>query len=268
MSYADRLEDLKKRCFKDRLDPSLSEIYAKDWALVYPLKVTHWISIRIVLFLESTPIRPDWVSYTAILIGVLSSILFAFSGASLWIAAMGALLFEVYYILDAVDGQLARAKKMTSFGGAFLDEIGNVVVAPLVLFGIGFNSALSRPEMITAFLAGFSVLAITAQELYKFKAITLKQPMEKVVHGHLAGDPQKRSVAAGIYSFLYRMCTMPVIMNVVTASVLAGCIFQIRLMTVCRCITLFYAFCGMFILITKVVRTATKHGYKPSDNSN
>ncbi|MFZ5803167.1 MAG: CDP-alcohol phosphatidyltransferase family protein [Candidatus Omnitrophota bacterium] len=209
------LAELKQKCFKQSIDPSLKERYTRSWAVYYALYVTHFFSIRIVRWLFPTPVRPNHVTYLSFLAGIAAA--FCFSLSSKWGLLAGAFCFEFFYILDAVDGQLARAKGMKSVGGAFLDDWGTFIVPPLVVFSLGM-SPFARPQNPwMAFLAAMTVLAIPVIELIKLKfshahAVASAGPQAP------ASSRSLKKLFKGIYSLLYRSCTMPVVMNLVSVA--------------------------------------------------
>ncbi|MFQ5715735.1 MAG: CDP-alcohol phosphatidyltransferase family protein [Nitrospinales bacterium] len=92
------------------------------------------IAARLVDLLMETRVTPNQVTYTSVLFGWLSA--YAFSrGASASIALGGGLL-EVALILDCVDGQLARAKGLSSDWGRLLDGIAGYVAYIAVVLGM------------------------------------------------------------------------------------------------------------------------------------
>jgi hypothetical protein len=97
---------------------------------------TEWISrppaAVLVWLLRGTPITPNQVSFLAIFI--------AAAGAALLIAwptwlglIVAGLTLQLAYIIDCVDGQLARLKQLTSPVGALLDFMLDEVKAFMVL---------------------------------------------------------------------------------------------------------------------------------------
>ena len=199
--------------------------------------MTIHISIRLVKVLYPTRVTPNQISWAGLFAGILSAMLF-YHDLILW----GAVCFEVYYILDAVDGQLARARGVSSQGGAFLDEWGNFIVPPMVLFGLGARNEAIPPWV--AFLAAFSVLSVSIIGILKDRFI---QTSSTVIPS--SQSEQGISLSKKIYSMFYRTCTMPVMMNLVTlVTILTLCGVTCPLFTI---LISYYALVGTAVWFTK-----------------
>jgi phosphatidylglycerophosphate synthase len=96
-----------------------------------------------------------------LVIGVLAAA--AVACPTLRIGILGLFLFQLGFMLDNIDGEIARFRKQASLTGKFLDEIGHQTVVPLMYLGFGVGDYLShgRWEIIVfAALAGLSSLRI------------------------------------------------------------------------------------------------------------
>lgn len=112
-----------------------------------------WISLRATRLLIGSPISANGYTYLMIVAGV-------GAGAALLIpgvggAVAGALLIQLYLLLDCVDGELARWRKQTSITGVYLDRLGHYVCEAAFLVGLGFRASGLHPD-------GWSVLGFTA----------------------------------------------------------------------------------------------------------
>ena len=92
------LEELKDICFKKHWDQL--PLYARI--------VTFRMSIRLVRTLYPTKITPLHV--TLISLAVAFGAACSFSAGGVFFFLLGAVLLEFYYVLDCVDGQLARLR--------------------------------------------------------------------------------------------------------------------------------------------------------------
>ncbi|MFE7133583.1 CDP-alcohol phosphatidyltransferase family protein [Streptomyces sp. NPDC057638] len=97
------------------------------------------ISLRVDPYLVNTRITPNQLTYLMVVVGVLG-------GAALLIpgltgAILAAVLFQVYLLLDCVDGEVARWRGQTSVTGVYLDRIGHYLCEAALLVGFGLRGA-------------------------------------------------------------------------------------------------------------------------------
>jgi phosphatidylglycerophosphate synthase len=111
------------------------------------------ISIHITRILLHTPVTANQVTVGMILLGVAAGTLFTFG--NYWLSIIGIILLLAAYILDRVDGEIARYRKATSIQGNFLDDLYHDIVKPYIFIGISFG-IYANFHTITAFILGFS----------------------------------------------------------------------------------------------------------------
>ncbi|MEU4209564.1 CDP-alcohol phosphatidyltransferase family protein [Streptomyces sp. NPDC026206] len=97
------------------------------------------ISLRCDRYLVNTRITPNQLTYLMVVAGVLA-------GAALLVpglagALAGAVLIQIYLLLDCVDGEIARWRKQTSITGVYLDRIGHYLSEAALLVGFGVRAA-------------------------------------------------------------------------------------------------------------------------------
>src|SRR5665647_1915440 len=88
-------------------------------------RFTEWIArppaAVFVYFFAKTPITPNQVTFLSALVAAGAGAMFALlPGSYLWLI-VAALVFEVSFVLDCADGQLARVRKVASPLGHLLD---------------------------------------------------------------------------------------------------------------------------------------------------
>jgi len=93
------------------------------------------ISIYITRFLLIVfpRIKPNQVTFFLILISILGALLLASSNFSYQL--IGILLVYFGFILDKVDGEVARYKELITLQGGYLDELYHFIVPSFLLFG-------------------------------------------------------------------------------------------------------------------------------------
>ncbi len=109
--------------------------FAKDtdgfFARHFDRKISGAISRRLL----ATPITPNQITVFVTLLGLYSGFCFAQPGYRPKV--IGSILFLWTSILDGCDGEIARAKKMISKIGGWLDLWGDNVVHVAVFYGVG-----------------------------------------------------------------------------------------------------------------------------------
>jgi phosphatidylglycerophosphate synthase len=115
------------------------EAFAKDTDGFFARHFDRRISGAISRFLIKTPVTPNQITLGVTVIGLGSGYLLAQPGYAAKVA--GAFVFLLTSILDGCDGEVARAKKMTSKLGGWLDLWGDNVVHVAVFYGLGCGLA-------------------------------------------------------------------------------------------------------------------------------
>jgi len=109
---------------------------------------TEWIcrppAAAIVYVLRNTRITPNQVTFLATLVALIACGLFIVL-PGWWGAVVAALIFEFSFILDCVDGQLARLRKQSSPIGHHLDFLMDEIKAFFVFGAITVRLVLERP---------------------------------------------------------------------------------------------------------------------------
>ena len=90
------------------------------------------ISAPITYILVRTPISANQVTVIQEIIGVIGAILLAIPNIKIML--LGIVLIQFGFILDCVDGEIARYKGQSSVRGVFLDLIGHQIVIPFYIF--------------------------------------------------------------------------------------------------------------------------------------
>ncbi|WP_326571403.1 CDP-alcohol phosphatidyltransferase family protein [Actinacidiphila glaucinigra] len=96
------------------------------------------ISLRWTRHLVNSRVTPNQLTYLMIVAGIAA-------GAALLVpglagAVAGALLIQLYLLLDCVDGEVARWRKQTSITGVYLDRVGHYLSEAALLVGFGLRA--------------------------------------------------------------------------------------------------------------------------------
>jgi phosphatidylglycerophosphate synthase len=100
---------------------------------------TRRISIYVTLLLAQTPVTPNQLTFCSIFMGLAAGLFWTF-GTHLYFIA-GGVLFQLMYLFDCVDGELARYRHMTSAKGAYLDFVGHYFTAFAMIVGASLGLA-------------------------------------------------------------------------------------------------------------------------------
>jgi len=116
-------------------------------------------SIYITWLLAHTPIQPDHVTKFGLFLGLLGCF-FVFQFETYY-KLIGIFLLYMYLVLDRVDGELARFKKIYSLRGIYWDHIGHLILPPLFWFGLVFGlTKISVYEL--RYVLGFGTIGALA----------------------------------------------------------------------------------------------------------
>lgn len=106
--------------------------------------------------LLKTSITPNQVTILVTLLGVFAGYCLAQSGYRAKL--IGSLLFLLTSILDGCDGEIARAKKMTSRLGGWLDLLGDNVVHVAAFYGLGLGLFRDSGNSVYLMLGKWAVI--------------------------------------------------------------------------------------------------------------
>jgi phosphatidylglycerophosphate synthase len=90
-----------------------------------------WVFLRLGL-------SPNQLTYLMMLSGVVAGAVVSLPANHLGTALGGAVLIQLYLLLDCVDGEVARYLRQTSVAGVYLDRIGHYLSEVSLLVGLGF----------------------------------------------------------------------------------------------------------------------------------
>lgn len=127
----------------------------------YLLRPVAGIIVRV---LYHTSVTPNQVTVASIVAGLAAAGLY-WQGTEFSIAVAG-IAVTLKDLLDSADGQLARAKKMYSRRGRFLDSLGDIAVNASVFFAIGHALALQNASPLLFLLAFLGFAGITLRVSY------------------------------------------------------------------------------------------------------
>lgn len=183
----------------------------------YGRNVMRVLSIYITKLLAQTPVKPITVTLVSVVLGVFGAWLLTDGH---WL--LGILLVNGWYLLDHVDGELARLRKEVSPTGFYFDTIANAFVPPLTFVGLGIGLTNQDGSLIWLYLGLAAAYASLMFLLIPFcESAILLQWLRDKKGTSLKSAPQKEgeatlSLPRKIFSHLHSLVTFPVILPFLT----------------------------------------------------
>ena len=160
------------------------------------------------------------------LFGVAGAVLLGFPHTAMILLGLAFLQFG--FVLDNVDGEVARFRRQVSVSGKFLDSIGHSIVVPFMFFGLGVGTYFRLghfESVIFGFLAGLFSLRFDFSVMYQEAAQLLESKLDQAYDYYAKfefedqQDQQKlyrRKNEASPVRMLYALFAYPATMNIIT----------------------------------------------------
>lgn len=209
------------------------ETAKRDKSNVYMRYVSRFLSIYLTRAILPTSISANQVSVAMIAMGFISCFFFLLGSKGAFFS--GAILLQLWYLLDCMDGEVARYrhykatgsiiinKNESSLTGLYYDMINHYIVNFLVPFTIGFGIFVKTGVTIWILLAGLGSLAqilMLAMHDAKCRAILSHLKKYTVIHPKAADvteskAPRDRSLLHKAFMAFHYTITYPTVMNLV-----------------------------------------------------
>ena len=179
-----------------------------------------------------TPITANQVTAISLLVGVSGILFFAYE--SPWFFLAGAILLQLWYLLDHVDGQIARYRKTACLSGRFFDFLTHHVIHGVIFFSLGVY-LFRRADLFFFLLWGFGTSTVMMifnlihdtkyktffEALGKAGAFRVMAQSTTSSESHRGESP--RPFLRRVFSWLHKSCEIHVLMNVLTLLALLQC---------------------------------------------
>ncbi len=214
------LNELKSICQK----PNYREV--GNW---YARRVIRDAALPITRLLLYTGITAHQVTTISLIVALIGIAFLALPSA--FIFFLGTLLLQLWYLLDHVDGQIARYRKTSCLTGRFFDFITHHMTHGLIFFSLGYYGfELSGIPLIVVwgfltsiFTMLFNLLSDTKYKTF-FEALSGGKSFEIVPSSHeplsSLSTPLIQRALKKIYSFCHKLVEIHVLMNILTVSAL------------------------------------------------
>lgn len=117
------------------------------------------VSVYFSYVLGRTFVSPNQITVFWVAIGLLGVV--ALGSPNYWYRVAGAVLLEVSYLFDFVDGEVARLQGRSSNRGFFLDLLGHSLIKTALFLGIGYREYLISHRPVILILSFTAATAIS-----------------------------------------------------------------------------------------------------------
>ena len=168
------------------------------------------ISTRITALVCRTELKPNHITIISLLIGILATY-FLSTGERINLLIAGILIF-FSKVLDAVDGEVARVKKLETKMGAWLDGISDRLKENLYFFGIALGLYNQTGNVMAWYYAFIAVISVHMLSIVLEHTGIMDKGMLKSTHGEfwlvrlvrkLGIKPQYIALRADTYLFFF-----------------------------------------------------------------
>lgn len=196
------IKELREICQNTRL-------WADTW---HGRNICRPLSIYITRLVLFTPLTANHVTMIFFVAGLAGALLFL--NGSRMFNFIAAIMLQLWYLLDHVDGEVARYRKTTSLAGIYMDEMVHYIVHPLIFICMGIGQFFLYGQSVFIFaciMAAAAMIFIPLSQQVKEKVF--KKGSSPV------SDDKKCDEAKGkrLFSILHKSCTFPAVMNIITA---------------------------------------------------
>lgn len=204
------LKELNQKCQK----PNYKTV--GNWMV---RKILRPAALPITWLLLHTPVTANQVTFASMIVGFAGIGLMALKGTGAFV--LGVLLLQFWYLLDHVDGQIARYRGTVSLTGRFFDFMMHHMLHGVLFFALGCHAFLKTGHaafltlgfFTSYFLLLFNLLSDAKSKTYfehisKLQALYPKKPEE--------GPGSEGSSPRRLFSFLHKTIEMHVAMNILT----------------------------------------------------
>ncbi len=120
------------------------------------------------IFANYTRFTPNQITIVSFILGILSAYFFLYGTWPYMI--VGAFLFELSYIIDCIDGRIARLKRLESRFGAYLDITTDITKYFIIILSIIYGQYLLTND-VSIFVYGyifmfFEIMSMTGIHIY------------------------------------------------------------------------------------------------------
>lgn len=212
-----KLSEVKN--FQYRINP---EEYQKPYGRLFFRK----FSVYLTWIFLNLGFTANQVTTIQTIVGVLASVLIAFPRFK--VGLTGIILFQIGFLLDNVDGEIARFRKEASLTGKYLDEIGHEIVIPVMYLGFGiheyFNSGRFEIIILSVIAGLFSIRIDLLAKANIILNTVLSNPSSQYDYYEkfADSDQEQKKKQSGLLPTLFRLFAYPAVLNELSIAWILG----------------------------------------------
>ena len=205
------LRELNRLCQK----PRYKEV--GNWMVRHVLRD---VALPITWLLLHTPVTANQVTTLSFLIGLAGIALFVLPTPIFFL--LGTILLQLWYLLDHVDGQIARYRGTASLTGRFFDFLTHHTIHGVIFFSLGmygFRTSRHALFIVWGFVTSISMMLFNLIHDTKYKTFFEKLITLKAVKVKGRGEGKESRPSGRVrltFSFLHKICEIHVLMNILT----------------------------------------------------
>jgi phosphatidylglycerophosphate synthase len=245
------LKELNQICQK----PRYKEV--GNWMVRHILREA---SLPITWLLLHTKMTANQVTLVSLIAGMAGGVLFAFGSWQSFLG--GALLLQIWYLLDHVDGQIARYRQTACLTGRFFDYIMHHAIHGVIFFSLGIHCFTRTGSFIYVWWGFAASLSMTMFNLmhdtkyktlfeglagFKMNTFFFTQPNESATENIRI----RKGILRQTFSLLHKLAEIHVLMNILSVAAIAAWlskgVWDLRL-----CLMIFYGVTVPVIGVTKI----------------
>ncbi len=223
-------------------------------------KILRPAAVPVTWLLLHTPVTANQVTLASLILGALGIVFFAVPGKEFFLA--GALLLQLWYFLDHVDGQIARYRGTACMSGRFFDFVTHHFIHGILWFFPGVYAFQITGQFFFIFW-GFAVSAATfmfnmiydIQYKTFFEKILSAGKLEMTQPSGAGGNSQKpsrESTPKKLFSIVHKLEEIHVAMNILTLTAVLQLLPGFGALDYRFCLFLFYGLTVPALAIVKI----------------
>jgi phosphatidylglycerophosphate synthase len=231
-------------------------------------RVARPVALRITWLVADWGVSANMATLSAWVFGLAAAAALAYGSIASWL--VGAALLQVWYVLDHVDGQLARLRGTSSLDGVQLDYLMHHTLNVLLPLGIGWGIFFTSGQpvwMLLGVVWGSALLLVTLQHDARYKAFIQRL---KRVRGTLrvvggagyrptAQPPIPRHPLRRAAWAARKACEAHVLMNLVTLVAVAQWALDDHMLTWARSYAVLATLLGLGVAVWTIAGAQREH---------